>query len=265
MAAPQPEEIYERTREEGKRRLSRPVLELGATALVGGFDVAFGVAAFLLTAATLEPKIGVNAAHLAGSVAFGIAFVFIVVGRSELFTENFLVPIAGLDRTKAAWYKLAELWALSPVFNILGGFALIAILTSHGVLPDSTGKPLVKIATAFDRNSLLAAFLSAVAAGALITLMTWLVEGAPTMGTRIVSAWIAGAVLTLAAFNHVIVVTLEYIMGIRYGAPVGWEDLFANFGTALLGNMIGGIGLVTLTRFSQARSSGGGGGASASD
>jgi hypothetical protein len=38
--APQPDEIYERTRDEGRRRLSRPILELAATALVGGFDVA---------------------------------------------------------------------------------------------------------------------------------------------------------------------------------------------------------------------------------
>ena len=42
-SAPEPEEIYARAREEGRRRLSRPVLELSATALVGGFDVAFGV------------------------------------------------------------------------------------------------------------------------------------------------------------------------------------------------------------------------------
>ena len=53
MAAPQPEEIYERTREEGRRRLSRPVLELAATALVGGFDIAFGVALYGIAAAAV--------------------------------------------------------------------------------------------------------------------------------------------------------------------------------------------------------------------
>ena len=110
MPAPQPEEIYERTKEEGRRRLSRPVLELGATAIVGGFDVAVGLAIFFLTSAELERRIGVNAAHFAGAIGFGIGFVFIVVGRSELFTENFLVPIAGLERTRASFLKLGELW-----------------------------------------------------------------------------------------------------------------------------------------------------------
>ena len=64
MPAPQPEEIYERTKEEGRRRLSRPVLELGATAIVGGFDVAVGLAIFFLTSAELERRIGVNAAQM---------------------------------------------------------------------------------------------------------------------------------------------------------------------------------------------------------
>ena len=83
MSAPQPEEIYRRTREEGRRRLSRPVLELGATAVVGGFDVAVGLAIFLLTSAALEPKIGVNAAHFAGAIGFGIGLVFIAVAPSS--------------------------------------------------------------------------------------------------------------------------------------------------------------------------------------
>src|ERR671931_494886 len=116
MSAPQPEEIFDRARSEGLRRLSRPPLELAATALVGGFDVAFGVAAYALTAAELEPHFGSGVAHLAGSTAFGIAFVFVGVGRSELFTENFLVPITALDRRSGrSWLKLAQLWIAALV------------------------------------------------------------------------------------------------------------------------------------------------------
>jgi formate/nitrite transporter FocA (FNT family) len=59
-------------------------------------------------------------------------------------------------------------------------------------------------------------------------------------------------VLALGNFNHVIVATLEILAGIRWGAHVPWDTLFANFGTALLGNMIGGIAFVTVNRFSQA-------------
>src|SRR5205814_10252337 len=98
VGAPQPEEIYERTKEEGERRLERPVLELVSTALAAGFDVVAGVVVLALLSAQLRHRFGIEAAHVFGAIGFGIGFVFIVVGRGELFTENFRVPIAGLGR-----------------------------------------------------------------------------------------------------------------------------------------------------------------------
>jgi formate/nitrite transporter FocA (FNT family) len=255
VGAPQPEEIYERTEAEGERRLSRPFLELASTAASAGIDVVFGLVALATVSHFLTPHFGTDAAHFFGSVAFGVAFVFIVVGRSELFTENFLVPLAAFDRRdRMKWRKLAELWTVSPLFNILGGALLIVILSSHGVLPHGSGTPLVSLADELDRRGFVAAFLSAIAAGALITLMTWMIEGMEQMGVRVAVAWIGGALLALGAFNHVVVVTLEALFGIRYGSTMGWGDFAGNFFTAAAGNMVGGIGLVTLTRFTQARS-----------
>ena len=255
--APEPEQIYERTREEGLRRLSRPPLEVAATAVAAGLDVVFGIAAFGFAEAAVEPRFGKELAHLAGAIAFGVAFVFIIVGRSELFTENFLVPLAGLDRgDRRSWVKLAELWLLSPVFNILGGILLVLVLTTHGVLPHGTGHAITSAGNVFDDYTFVSAFMSAIAAGALITLMTWMIEGHHTMGVRITVAWIVGAVLALGQFNHVIVATLDEFFGIRLGSSIGWLDFFQNLLTAALGNMIGGVLFVTLTRFTQARSSG---------
>jgi formate/nitrite transporter FocA (FNT family) len=180
VSAPEPEQIYERTREEGRRRLSRPVLELAATALVGGFDVAFGIAVYGLTAAAVAPRAGTGLAHLSGSIGFGIAFVFIVVGRSELFTENFLVPITGLSRRRDSWLKLGELWAVSLVLNLAGGALLAVLLTSHGVLRPGSGESIVRLADQIAGYSPGTTFLSGVVAGALMTVLTWFVEGRPT-------------------------------------------------------------------------------------
>lgn len=261
-AAPEPHEIFERVRDEGARRLGRPLLELAATALVAGVDVVFGVIALAVTDATVSTRWGPHVAHLLGSLAFGIAFVFIVAGRSELFTENFMVPIAGAaGGGRRALLKLGELWLVSPVLNVLGAVALILIVTTHGVLPHGTGRSLVHLANIYDANSMVTAFASAVAAGALITLMTWVVEGAPTMGVRIATAWIFGALLALGSFNHVIVVTIEWVFGLRYGAThTGIADLVENFLVAAGGNLVGGIGFVTLTRFGQAKGADGRGG-----
>ena len=249
-SAREPEQIYKATREEGRRRLSRPIPELAATALVGGFDVAFGVVAYALTANAVDGPVG----HLAGAVAFGIGFVFIVVGRSELFTENFLIPVAGLDRREVgSWLKLGELWTVALVLNIAGGILLALILTSEGVLRSGTDAPLVDLAEHVAGYSTLTSLLSAVVAGALMTLMTWFVEGAAeSLGVRIVMAWVAGALILLGTFNHAIVSTIELVFGMRYGADVDVGQLFANLGLSVVGNLVGGLLFVTFVRTVQA-------------
>jgi formate/nitrite transporter FocA (FNT family) len=254
VPALQPEQIYERTREEGRRRLGRPLLQLAATGLVGGFDVAFGVAAYALTAASLAPRAGEDVAHLGGAVAFGaIAFVFVVVGRSELFTENFLVPITGLSRDRGSWYKLGELWVLTLVMNLAGGSVLAVILTSHGVLRAGAPDELSRLANHVDDYPTLTSFLSAIAAGGLMTLMTWFVEGAAdSMGLRVVMAWLVGALIVLGSFNHAIVSTIEFVFAMRYGGPISWSGLFRNLGLSVGGNLVGGLLLVTFVRSAQA-------------
>src|SRR4051812_30471901 len=138
---PQPEDIYEQTKEEGERRLGRPLLEMISTALAAGFDIVAGIVALVLIESQLEHLAGKPAAHVLGSLGFGIGFVFLVVGRGELFTENFLVPLAGLDgRERKAWWKGAELWTVSPLFNILAGAGRATLLPRHRVLPFGSGK-----------------------------------------------------------------------------------------------------------------------------
>lgn len=252
---PEPEEIYEQARAEGKRRLERPFVEMVSTALAAGFDLAAGVILIALVAAPLAPHFGQDAAGVAGSIAFGVGFVFLIVGRGELFTENFLVPLAGLEgKSRNAWWKIAELWTVSPVANILAGTAIALIVTTHGVLPVGSGATLVDNAQKLHANGTLALFLSAVFAGALITAMTWFVEGHESVGIRITVAWVAGAFLALGHLNHVIVATIELVFGIRYGAHVPTSFLVGNFFLAAAGNMLGGIGLITLNRFTQAKS-----------
>jgi formate/nitrite transporter FocA (FNT family) len=250
---PEPEEMYVRAKREGEKRLERPVSEMISTALAAGFDIVAGITAMAIVSHLLSVRFGREVGHLGGSIAFGIGFVFLVAGRAELFTENFLVPIAGLDhRDRSSWAGLARLWIISPIFNVVGGAIVILILTTHGVLPSGSGVAVTELSSALHRNHVLSLFMSAVFAGALITAMTWYVEGNVKMSVRVKVAWIAGSMLALGGFNHVIVVTLELFYGIRFGDDIPWIFLLGNFGIAALGNMIGGIGLITLNRFTQA-------------
>jgi formate/nitrite transporter FocA (FNT family) len=90
----QPREIWQDSLEDGQRRLARPAAVLAATGLLGGFHVTLGLLVLVVTTGALTEVIPAPTAHVLGSLTFGIGFVFLTVGRSELFTENFLIPVA---------------------------------------------------------------------------------------------------------------------------------------------------------------------------
>lgn len=52
---------------------------------------------------------------MAGAAAFGAGIVFLVIGRSELFTENFFDPVAAAidDSGVKVWVQLLRLWGRS--------------------------------------------------------------------------------------------------------------------------------------------------------
>src|SRR4051794_34074872 len=78
---------FERTVDEGEMRLTRTWPGLLATGTVGGFDVSAGVFALLIVEHETHNT-------LLAALAFGIGFIALTLANSELFTENFLVPIA---------------------------------------------------------------------------------------------------------------------------------------------------------------------------
>jgi formate/nitrite transporter FocA (FNT family) len=85
---------FERTVDEGEFRLHRSWPRLLATGLVGGADVSLGVFALLIVEEATGDK-------LLAALAFSIGFVALTLANSELFTENFLVPLLAVAAAKA--------------------------------------------------------------------------------------------------------------------------------------------------------------------
>lgn len=92
--APSPEEIYARAQQEGERRLNLSVLDQVATGFIAGLTVVFGIVALGVATALVEPEFGPEIAKVGGALAFGIGLVFLIVGRTELFSENLFDPVA---------------------------------------------------------------------------------------------------------------------------------------------------------------------------
>ena len=235
-------DAFDRSVEEGHQRLTRSVPSLVATGIVGGLDVSVGIFAMLIVHHA-------TGSEVLGALAFGVGFLALTLARSELFTENFLVPINAVVAARAPWWSVLRLWVGTAAFNLLGGWVFMGLVMMG--FPNLRGTALETAAHPISLGITREAFASAVVAGATITLMTWLEHSTESVVAKLVSAWAIAFILAAAPLHHAIVISLEIFAGLHAGAPFGYADWLGALAWAALGNAIGGILLVTALRLLQ--------------
>ena len=252
--APDPPEIFDRAVDEGNRRLDQSLLELFATSFIAGFTVVFGMVALGLVHGSLQPVLG-HGAHVVGSLAFGLGMVFLIVGRTELFNENFFDPVASLveDPSVHTAYLLGRLWVATFVLNLVGGTLMVYLLSIDGAIPAAAVDSLHQFAVDFTERTQRAEFVKGIAGGALVSLLSFLLQAVDSIRSRITLAYGVGFLLALGPFDHVIVTILHVLFGIFFGAEISLLSLAKTTGVVTAGNLVGGLGLVTLTHIVQVK------------
>jgi formate/nitrite transporter FocA (FNT family) len=236
---PELEDAFDRLVTEGSARLARPWPALIVTGLLGGVDIGTGVLAYLVVHHATGSTI------LSG-LAFGIGFVALLLARSELFTENFLVPVTAVVARHGSIGALARLWAVSLASNLAGGWG-IAWLIVHAFPQLQT--TVVEAGTQYARLGVnVRSFCLAVLAGLVITLMTRMQHGTDSTGVRLVPAVLFGALLAGAQLFHCVLDSILMFGALIAGAPFGYVDWLAALGFSALGNIVGGVGLVASLR-----------------
>ncbi len=236
-------QTLQRTIDEGERRLTRTWPSLLATGAIGGLDVVTGVLALLLVREA-------TGSELLGALAFGIGFIALTLGQSELFTEHFLLPVmarvAGRNDRKIA---VLRLWGGNLVTNLVAGWVAMALVVAAFPQLRATA---IEVGRHYpDMGIGREAFAAAVLAGMTMTLMTWMHQATESMVARLVASVAVAFLLAAGPMNHVIVGSLEMFGALIFGAPFGYGAMAGAAAFAGLGNAVGGIGLVTVLRLMQ--------------
>jgi formate/nitrite transporter FocA (FNT family) len=239
---------------EGKEVLERPAIPLFVSALSGGLDVGFSL--FLMAAMyTLahdhlpEPVVAILVANM-----YSVGFIFVVIGRSELFTEQTSLAVLPVLRGSASVASLLRAWGIVYAGNLLGatGFAALAsyIGPKMGVIePSSFGF----IAHRMVDHAGQIIFLSAVLAGWLMGLLGWMVTAGRDTISQIVIVWLVTTAIGFGGFHHVVLGTVEVLAGVFSNQGITLFD-FAHFLLwTTLGNALGGSVFVALIKYGHAR------------
>ena len=232
-------EAFETIVSEGAQRLHRTWREVLATGLAGGLEVATGVLA-------LFAVLSETGSHLLGGLAFSIGFIALLLARSELFTEGFLVPVTAVVSGRAGLGQLGKLWGGTLVANLAGGWIFTWIIVAAFPQLKATA---IESATPFVKAPLdMRAVCLALLAGSTLSLMTRMQHGTTSDPAKIVAAVAGGFLLAGLSLFHSILDSLVIFAAIHAGAPFGYGAWFGWFWYTTLLNMAGGLLVVTVLR-----------------
>lgn len=243
-----PSEIFQPIVEEGEGQLRRSALDLSISGLIAGLDIGFGALAMGVFAGRLHLlfHMEVGQAIFFGSLLYPLGFVFVIMGNSELFTENTLAPVAGLLTGSGTIGRLARSWALVLGFNILGTIVFSVIVSHIDVLFTQYRPVYQAMGMALVRQSFVQAMLTAIIAGWLVALIGWLVESTKGSAVHFIVIYAIAFLLVAMTLYHSVIGSIEVLLGMFAGAPITWGTwLTAFLAPAVVGNALGGVFFVT--------------------
>ncbi len=257
--APKPyQDILAQAIETGLEELRRPATGLLLSGLSAGLDIGFGPFLMAVMSALMVGSLPKSVTELLMAFMYSLGFVFVVLGRSELFTEHTTVAVLPVLDRQATLRSLARLWGLVYVANIVGGalFAAFAVLLAPplGVAHPSV---FVDIAKPLVDHAAWVIVGSAVLAGWLMGLLTWLIAAARDTTSRLLVIVIVTAAIGLAHLPHCIAGNVEVLMGLFAGGDITLLGYVRFLVSATMGNAIGGAFFVALLKYGHVVRSGG--------
>ena len=241
------EEIFQ-----GLHELKRPAKGLLLSGLSAGLDIGFSLFLMATVLTILGGDYGDPLTRILVANMYPIGFVFVILGRSELFTEHTTLAVFPVLGGRAGVDRLARLWALIYTSNVVGAavFSLIAAWIGPAV-GAFDAQAVAAIADKLVAPSWEVVLGSGILAGWMMGLLSWLISASQETISRILVVWLVTAGIGIAGLHHCIVGTVEVLTSVFLGGHT-----FADYGHFMLwssiGNALGGTVFVAVIKYSHA-------------
>jgi formate/nitrite transporter FocA (FNT family) len=241
--------VHEAIRKQGDEELNRPAQALAWSGLAAGFSMGMSLVVEGLLQAHLP---NTPWRSLVVRLGYPFGFLMVVGGRQQLFTENTLSPIIPLleRRDRATFWKVMTLWAAVLVSNIAGAHIAAWVLSNTPAFQPDVQHAFQQIAREAVAVDFSTAILRGVFAGWLIAMMVWIL--AAMKDTRLPVILIMTYVIGLGGFTHIVAGSVEALFLVWNGSVSWWSYAGGYALPTLIGNVLGGIALVSALNHAQA-------------
>lgn len=242
---------WEVIRREGKAELERSSSALFWSGLAAGLSMGLSFLGVALLRSHLPDA---PWRELVSKLGYSFGFLVVILGSQQLFTENTLTPLVPLlsDKKRETLFNVLRLWGVVLVANLVGTLLFALAMDYLAVADSQTKRAMGDVAEEALRHDWWTTFARAVVAGWLIALLVWMLPGGEKhkFAVIVLMSWLIAA----GGFAHVIAGSSEVFYAASRDQTSWVEAVFGFIVPSLIGNMVGGITLVTAVNHGQATS-----------
>ena len=241
-------EIHDNVMSEADEELERAAASLLISSFTSGLAIGFSFLGGAYAASLVPPVYAAAAA----SAAYPLGFIFVIMARSELFTENTLTPVLPLlhRRDRVTLLRMLRVWGLLLAGNLTGTLLFSWVMARTPAIAEPLRAGMLQLAERATALPFSLTLYHAIFAGWLIALLTWVLASTRHTGAQLVLIWLLTAPIAAFEFKHSIVGSSEAFYRVWMGSA-GWGPMISFIVAAVIGNAIGGVMLVAILNYGQ--------------
>jgi formate/nitrite transporter FocA (FNT family) len=244
-------EILDQLSEHGFLQHSRPSWSLFLSALAAGLEIGFSILLMGVLYSLFENRISEPEMRILLSLSYPLGFLFVIIGREELFTEQTTIAVIPVLSRKKKFTSLLRLWGIVLGGNLIGCLIFSCILATLPVemkiIKPEAYQHIAEQIPHYEWSSL---FGSAVFAGWLMGLLAWLISSTTETISRILLIILVTFVIGVSGLHHCIVGSVEMFTAMLTGHNITIYHYIHFISLTVPGNIIGGAVFVAALKVS---------------
>ena len=240
------EQLYESI--QGYRKSN---LNVFLSAVTAGLEIGFSVLLMGILFTVFRNYLPDDLLHLVTAFGYPLGFIFVIIGGSQLFTEQTSLAVMPVLSGSVGIKDLLRLWLVVFTGNIIGGGLFALLITWIGpamnIIEVDAFSHFANVLTDPEWYVVLG---SATLAGWLMGLLGWLLFTSQESLTRIVVVALITLIIGFGKLHHCIVGSVEILCAMfsqhHFDAAVYGETMLFS----VIGNIIGGTFFVAVLKYS---------------
>jgi len=243
-------QVFEVIRREGEEELARPNRSLLWSGVAAGLMISLSVLGEAILRTYLPDA---EWRHLIENFGYSLGFLVVILGRMQLFTENTISTVLPVMQapTRAHFSRVAILWSIVLLANLIGAFIAAAAFAHTAVIPAELLPAIEELSRHATGFAAFEGFQRAIPAGVLIASIVWMLPESDGFGffVILVFTWLIAA----GDFTHVVAGSVEMAFLMVQGLLPVHDAAFGFFLPVLAGNILGGTLIFALLALGQVR------------